>query len=232
MKVGVVVFPGSNCDHDTLYAFGDVLGADAVEVWHKQTKLGRPDILVIPGGFAYGDYLRCGAIARFSPVMEAVIDFAGKGGPVIGICNGFQVLCEAGLLPGALLRNRDLTFLGRDIHIAVERCDTAFTCACEEGQVLRLPIAHGEGNYFTDEETLKKLEGEGRVVFRYCGPNGETDERFNYNGSIDRIAGICSANRRVVGMMPHPERASDPELDGKGDGLAIIRSAANFAVPA
>jgi phosphoribosylformylglycinamidine synthase len=229
MRVGVVVFPGSNCDHDTLYAFGDVLGADTFEIWHKQTSLDSPDAVVIPGGFSYGDYLRCGAIARFSPVMEEVIRFAEGGGPVLGICNGFQTLCEAGLLPGALLRNRRLTFLGCDVHISVERTDTAFTGACEQGQVLRLPIAHGDGNYFADEETLDRLEGEGRVVFRYCGPGGETEEQFNFNGAIRRIAGICSANRRVVGMMPHPERASDSELDGKIDGLAILRSAAEWA---
>ena len=232
MKVGVVVFPGSNCDHDTLFAFGDVLGADAREIWHKETSLGKPDVVVVPGGFSYGDYLRCGAIARFSPVMNAVIDFANKGGPVLGICNGFQILCEAGLLPGALLRNRDLTFLGRDVHISVERCDTAFTCACEEGQVLRVPIAHGEGNYFAEGDTLLRLEDEGRVVFRYCGPENEDDPKHNPNGAAQRIAGICSENRRVVGMMPHPERASDPELDGKGDGLAVLRSIANWAAGA
>jgi len=232
MKVGVVVFPGSNCDHDTLFAFGDVLGADAREIWHKETSLGDPDIVVIPGGFSYGDYLRCGSIARFSPVMEAVIDFAKSGGPVLGICNGFQVLCEAGLLPGALLRNRRLTFLGRDVYVAVERNDTAFTGSCSVGQVLRLPIAHGDGNYFADDDTLQQLEDEGRVVFRYCGPDGETDEIYNYNGSARRIAGVCSENRRVVGMMPHPERASDPELEGKADGLAILRSAAEWAVGA
>lgn len=231
MRIGVVVFPGSNCDHDTLYAFGDVMGADAYEIWHKQTTLKKPDMIIVPGGFSYGDYLRCGAIARFSPVMEEVIAFANKGGPVLGICNGFQILCEAGLLPGALLKNRTLTFLGRDVHIRTERTDTAFTSACAEGQVLRLPIAHGEGNYFADDEMLNRLEGEGRVVFRYCNPAGELLDEFNFNGSARFIAGICSDNRRVLGMMPHPERAADPELDGKGDGLAVLRSAVNWAVP-
>ncbi len=227
MRVGVVVFPGSNCDHDTLYAFGDVLGAEAYEIWHKETSLGKPDVVVIPGGFSYGDYLRCGAIARFSPVMEELIAFARKGGPVLGICNGFQILCEAGLLPGSQLRNQTLTFLGRDVYIRTERTDTAFTSSCNEGQVLRLPIAHGDGNYFADSETLDRLEDEGRVVFRYCNPGGALDDAFNFNGSARFIAGICSENRRVLGMMPHPERASDPELDGKDDGLAIVRSVLN-----
>ncbi len=228
-RIGVVVFPGSNCDHDALFAFGELLGEESYEIWHKDTALGGPDLVVIPGGFSYGDYLRCGAIARFSPVMEAVIAFANKGGPVLGICNGFQTLCEAGLLPGALLRNGALTFLGRDVHLRVERTDTAFTGACAEGQVLRLPIAHGDGNYFADAETLDRLEGEGRVIFRYCSPAGVVDGEHNYNGSARAIAGICSANRRVVGMMPHPERAGDAELDGKTDGMAILRSAAAWA---
>ena len=230
MRVGVVVFPGSNCDHDTLYAFGEVMGLTAYEIWHAGTSLNNPDIVVIPGGFSYGDYLRCGAIARFSPVMEEVIRFAEKGGPVLGICNGFQILCEAGLLPGALLRNRGLTFLGRDVYIRTERTDTAFTNSCSPGQVLRLPIAHGDGNYFADEKTLDRLEDERRVVFRYCSPEGELDEEHNFNGASRFIAGVCSPNRRVVGMMPHPERAGDPELDGKSDGLAILLSAANMSV--
>ena len=228
-RIGVVVFPGANCDHDTLFAFGELLGEESYEIWHKDTSLGNPDLVVIPGGFSYGDYLRCGAIARFSPVMEAVIAFAEGGGPVLGICNGFQTLCEAGLLPGALLRNRALTFLGRDVHLRVERTDTAFTGACAVGQVLRLPIAHGDGNYFADAETLDRLEGEGRVVFRYCSPGGVVDGEHNFNGSARAIAGVCSANRRVVGLMPHPERAGDAELDGKTDGMAILRSAAAWA---
>lgn len=229
LRTGVVVFPGSNCDHDTLYAFGEVMGLEAYEIWHADNSLNNPDLVVIPGGFSYGDYLRCGAIARFSPVMEEVIRFAKSGGPVLGICNGFQILCEAGLLPGALLRNRRLTFLGRDVHIRVEQTDTAFTNSCEAGQVIRIPIAHGDGNYFADEKTLDRLEEEGRVVFRYCSPEGELDQAHNFNGAMRFIAGVCSENRRVVGMMPHPERACDLELDGKSDGLAILRSAANTA---
>jgi phosphoribosylformylglycinamidine synthase I len=231
LRVGVVVFPGSNCDHDTLYAFGGVFGMKSYEIWHADTDLRKPDMVVIPGGFSYGDYLRCGAIARFSPVMEEVIRFAKAGGAVLGICNGFQILCEAGLLPGALLRNRRLTFLGRDVHLRVEQTDTPFTCCCEKQQVLRLPIAHGDGNYFADEPTLDRLESEGCVVFRYCSPAGELDEAHNFNGAARFIAGICSENRRVVGLMPHPERACDPELDGKSDGQAILRSAANWPVP-
>lgn len=232
MRIGVVVFPGSNCDHDTLYAFGEILGEDAYVIWHKETNLRSPDLVVLPGGFAHGDYLRCGAIARFSPVMESVIDFAKKGGPVLGICNGFQVLCEAGLLPGALLRNRDLTFLGTDINIRIEQTDTPFTHTMKSGQVMRhIPIAHGEGNYFADEDTLDRLEDEGRVVFRYCDMDGKVTEAANLNGATRGIAGICSENRRVVGLMPHPERASDPELEGRGDGLGILASAVNWTMP-
>lgn len=228
MRIGVVVFPGSNCDHDTLYAFGDILGETAYEIWHKSTNLKKPDLIVLPGGFAYGDYLRCGAIARFSPVMAEVIRFAESGGPVLGICNGFQVLCEAGLLPGALLRNRKLQFLGTDVHIRVERTDTPFTCACREGEVLRVPVAHGEGNYFAEDEVLDQLEDEGRVIFRYVNAAGEATPEANLNGAVNEIAGICSANRRVVGLMPHPERASDAQCQGKSDGLNILRSAINW----
>lgn len=230
MRIGVVTFPGSNCDHDTLFAFGDVMGEDAYEIWHKDTDLQKPDMIVVPGGFSYGDYLRCGAIARFSPVMEEVIKFAKNGGPVIGICNGFQILCEAGLLPGVLLRNRDLAFLGRDIHIRVEQTDTAFTHKAKEGQVLQVPIAHGEGNYHADDETIKMLEDSGRVVFRYVNEFGEADKASNLNGSINSIAGISSENRRVVGLMPHPERACDLQLEGKSDGMVVLESAVTWAV--
>jgi phosphoribosylformylglycinamidine synthase len=226
-----VVFPGSNCDHDTLFAFGDLIGETSYEIWHKDTDLNNPDILIVPGGFSYGDYLRCGAIARFSPVMPEVIRFAQKGGPVLGICNGFQILCEAGLLPGALLRNHKLKFLGHDLHIRVENTDTAFTSKAQVGQVMRIPVAHGDGNYYTDDVTLDMLEQEDRVVFRYCDKHGELTEESNFNGSARAIAGICSENRRVVGMMPHPERASDPVLEGKSDGMAVLKSAAAWAMP-
>lgn len=229
MKIGVVIFPGSNCDHDTLYAFGSIMGETAYEIWHKSTNLGNPDMIIVPGGFSYGDYLRCGAIARFSPVMKEVVRFAEKGGPVLGICNGFQILCEAGLLPGTLLRNRRLTFLGTDCHVRVERTDTPFTSDCDEGRVMRLPIAHGDGNFFADEETLDRLEGEGRVVFRYCDHTGKVTEKANFNGSSRAIAGVCDEKRRVVGLMPHPERADDPQLEGKADGLAVLRSAVNWS---
>lgn len=230
MKIGVITFPGSNCDHDTLFAFGDVMGENAYEIWHKDTTLKKPDMIIVPGGFSYGDYLRCGAIARFSPVMKEVIRFAESGGPVLGICNGFQILCEAGLLPGVLLRNRDLHFLGQDTNIRVEQTDTPFTHEASKGQVMTVPIAHGEGNYDADAETLKMLEDEGRVIFRYVNEAGEVDEASNINGSDNSIAGICSENRRVVGMMPHPERACDAQLEGKSDGLAVLRSAVNWAM--
>lgn len=230
MKIGVVIFPGSNCDHDTLHAFGDVLGEDVYQIWHKDTSVGNPDLIVIPGGFSYGDYLRCGAIARFSPVMEAVIKHARRGGLILGICNGFQVLCEAGLLPGTLLMNEKLAFLGRDIHIRVENRESPYTCAAEEEQVLRLPVAHGEGNYFADSETLDMLEGEGRVLFSYVGEHGEITVEDNLNGSSRSIAGICSENRRVAGLMPHPERACEPELEGKSDGLVILSSIVNWSM--
>lgn len=229
MRIGVVIFPGSNCDHDTLYAFGSIMGENAYEIWHKSTNLKNPDMVVIPGGFSYGDYLRCGAIARFSPVMKEVVRFAEKGGPVLGICNGFQILCEVGLLPGALLRNGKLTFLGTDCHVRVERIDTPFTSNCNEGRVMRLPIAHGDGNYFADKETLDRLEGEGRVVFRYCDADGNMADEANFNRSSRAIAGICNEKRRVVGLMPHPERASDAQLEGKTDGLAVFRSAVNWS---
>ena len=230
MRIGVITFPGSNCDHDTLFAFGDVMNEDAYEIWHKDSTLKKPDMIIVPGGFSYGDYLRCGAIARFSPVMKEVIKFANKGGPVLGICNGFQILCEAGLLPGTLRRNSDLHFLGQDIHIRVEQTDTPFTHLADKGQVMKVPIAHGEGNFNADPETLKKLEDDGRVIFRYVNEAGDTDEASNLNGSDNAIAGICSENRRVVGLMPHPERACDPQLEGKSDGLAVLRSAVNWAM--
>ena len=227
MKVGVVVFPGSNCDHDTQHVLEHVCRQEARLVWHKDSDLAGLDAVVLPGGFAYGDYLRTGAIARFSPVMQAVTEFAKKGGPVLGICNGFQILQEAGLLPGAMLRNRGVKFLSQPVHIRVEREDTIATTGLGKGAVLTMPIAHGEGNFYLPDEELDRLEGEGRVVFRYTTRGGRLDDAANANGSSRAIAGVCNASRNVVGLMPHPERAAEPEL-GSADGRlvfeALIRS--------
>src|SRR5215208_2408455 len=206
MKFSIIVFPGSNCDHDAYHAAKHVLGQDAEFVWHKETSLKGADVVVLPGGFSHGDYLRTGAIARFSPVMTAVADFARGGGPTLGICNGFQILCEAGLLPGAMLRNRDLKFHCEHVRIRVEQTDTPFTSRAAKGAVLNLPIAHGEGNYFADRETLEQLESSGRVIFRYCDTAGAAIESANPNGSVNGIAGICNEARNIVGLMPHPER--------------------------
>ncbi len=214
MKFGVVVFPGSNCDHDAWYSVTANLGEQAVFLWHDDPHLGDVDAVILPGGFSYGDYLRCGAIAKFSPVMTAVKKFAAEGGLVLGICNGFQILVESGLLPGALVRNRNLKFICRQVPLRVETTNSPFTSAAEKGQVLRLPIAHGEGCYVADERTLDELEAEDRVAFRYLE---------NVNGSQRSIAGILNRERNVLGMMPHPERATDP-LMGSTDGLAIFRS--------
>jgi len=225
MKFGVVVFPGSNCDHDTYHVISKVIGQPVDFIWHKEEEIGHCDAIILPGGFSYGDYLRTGAIARFSPVMRSVIELAHDGGLVLGICNGFQILCEAGLLPGALLRNRDLRFICEHVNVRVERADTPFTSACVEGQVLSMPIAHGEGNYFCDPETLAELEREGRIIFRYCTPEGDVTEEANPNGSLDGIAGICSRERNVLGLMPHPERASESLL-GSNDGRQVFLSLA------
>jgi phosphoribosylformylglycinamidine synthase len=226
VRIGVVVFPGSNCDRDTLHGL-TVAGAEPLELWHEQASLDGVAAVVLPGGFAYGDYLRAGVIARFSPVMRAVASFAGDGGLVLGICNGFQVLAEAGLVPGALLRNRSLRFLGRDVTIAAERADTPFTHAIGERRPLRMPIAHGEGCYYADDATLDALERDGQVLFRYVGPNGgaaaDGDERSNPNGSVRAIAGVTNARGNVAGLMPHPERASEGIL-GSDDGIGILRS--------
>jgi phosphoribosylformylglycinamidine synthase I len=225
MKAGVIVFPGSNCDHDAWYAVNENLHGCAEFVWHDSTNLGDIDVVILPGGFSYGDYLRCGAIARFSPVMRAVKKFAADGGLVLGICNGFQILVEAGLLPGALLRNRDLRFICRELELRAETSDSPFTSKLQKGQILRLPIAHGEGQYFADDRTLDELEAEDRVAFRYMA---------NANGSARSIAGILSRERNVMGMMPHPERACDP-LMGSTDGRGIFESvidAVTHAVPA
>jgi len=225
MKCAVVVFPGSNCDHDAYYAVSHVLGAKAEFVWHKDTSLAGADFVVLPGGFSHGDYLRTGAIARFSPVMSAVRAFADAGGPVLGICNGFQVLLECGLLPGAMLRNRDLKFHCELVGLRVERTDTPFTSTARSGQHLRLPIAHGEGNYYAPPDVLASLEAAGRVVFRYSNSRGETTDESNPNGSLNSIAGICSEKRNVVGLMPHPERACESVL-GSADGVVLFESVA------
>jgi len=214
MKFGVIVFPGSNCDHDAWFAVNHNLGHRAEYIWHDSAALGGIDAVILPGGFAYGDYLRCGAIAKFSPVMTAVRKFAADGGLVLGICNGFQILVEAGLLPGALIRNRNLKFICREVRLRVETLDSPFTSAAEPRQVLRLPIAHGEGCYVADESTLDELEAEDRVAFRYVD---------NPNGSMRDIAGILNARRNVLGLMPHPERATEP-LMGSSDGLVVFRS--------
>jgi len=223
MKFGIVVFPGSNCDHDAYHAAKDVLGQQAEYLWHKDTDLKQSDIVVLPGGFAHGDYLRCGAMARFSPVMRAVQEFAQRGGPVLGICNGFQVLLEAGLLPGAMLRNRSLKFQCEQVHIRVEQIDTPFTLACRQGQVLQIPIAHGEGNYFAEPELVRRLEANRQVIFRYTNRAGEVRDDANPNGSASAIAGLCNESRNVVGLMPHPERACERAL-GSGDGRIIFES--------
>ena len=223
MKFAVIVFPGSNCDHDAYHTVKHVLAQDAEFIWHKETSLKGADVVILPGGFSHGDYLRTGAIARFSPVMSAVRQFADAGGPVFGICNGFQVLCEAHLLPGALLRNRDLKFHCEHVYVRVEQTTTPFTSASTRGQILKLPIAHGEGNYYADAETLADLESAGRVVLRYCDPTGQIVDEANPNGSINGIAGICNAQRNVVGLMPHPERACESSLGSK-DGLVMFES--------
>jgi phosphoribosylformylglycinamidine synthase subunit PurQ / glutaminase len=222
MKFGVIVFPGSNCDHDALYAVGINLGQPVEYIWHDSSTLGAVDAVILPGGFAYGDYLRCGAIAKFSPVMKAVRRFASDGGLVLGVCNGFQILVEAGLLPGALIRNRGLKFICREVRLTVETADSPFTSAARKGQTLRLPIAHGEGCYFADERTLDELEAEDRIAFRYDG---------NPNGSLRDIAGILNRERNVMGMMPHPERATEP-LMGSSDGLTVFQSMLRAAVRA
>jgi phosphoribosylformylglycinamidine synthase len=223
MKFAVVVFPGSNCDHDAYHAAKHVLGQDAEFIWHKESSLNGADVVILPGGFSHGDYLRTGAIARFSPVMDSVSAFAAAGGPVLGICNGFQVLLEAGLLPGAMLRNADLKFHCEHVNVRVEATDTPFTQRCRPGQVLSIPIAHGEGNYFAAPDVLSRLETERRIVFRYVNANGDPTRDANPNGSARNIAGICSEGRNVVGLMPHPERACERTL-GSADGLVLFES--------
>lgn len=223
MKFGIVTFPGSNCDYDAHHAITDALGAEAVYLWHKSHDLEGVDVVILPGGFSYGDYLRAGAIARFSPIMREVIAHARRGGPVVGICNGFQIACEAGLLPGALMRNAGLQFVSAPVWLRVENTDTMFTNRYQKGDLLRLPVAHGEGRYTADAETIQRLEDEGRVLFRYVNAAGEVDLAANPNGSVNAIAGIMSAEGNVLGLMPHPERAVDPLL-GSADGLGIFQS--------
>ena len=225
MKFGIVVLPGSNCDHDALHVTQDVLGAEAEVLWHKDADLKGVDCVIIPGGFAYGDYLRAGALAKFAPIMEPIRRHAVAGGLVFGICNGFQVLTEVGLLPGALMRNAHLRFASRDIHLRSEETDTPFTCELTEGQILRMPIAHGEGNYFADSRTLDELESNRQVIFRYCDSEGRITSEANPNGSARNIAGICNATRNVLGMMPHPERCSEALL-GNADGFGVFKSIA------
>ncbi len=224
MKFAVIVFPGSNCDHDAYHAVKHVLGQPAEFVWHKETDLKGADVVVLPGGFSYGDYLRTGAIARFSPIMTRVSEFANLGGPVLGVCNGFQVLLEAGLLEGGMLRNRRLKFLCQHVHVRVEETDTPFTRAAAPGQVLRMPIAHGDGNYYASPETLRSLDANRQVIFRYCDASGTLADEANPNGSAQAIAGICNETRNVVGLMPHPERACESVL-GSADGLVVLESA-------
>jgi phosphoribosylformylglycinamidine synthase subunit PurQ / glutaminase len=223
MKFGVIIFPGSNCDHDAYWTVQQVLGQEATFLWHESHDLEGCDAVIVPGGFAYGDYLRTGAIARFSPVMESVRKFADGGGMVLGICNGFQILCESGLLPGALMRNTGLKYVCKPVQVRVENAETPFTNACSKGEVLTIPIGHMEGNYFCDEATLAELQRSNRIVFRYCLPSGEISVAANPNGSLDNIAGICSPGGNVVGMMPHPERSAEPEL-GCTDGLKVFSS--------
>ncbi|MFM1847728.1 MAG: hypothetical protein RL417_1202 [Pseudomonadota bacterium] len=227
MRISVVVFPGTNCDHDIEHVYGSVLKQKVRAVWHRDRDLQRPDIVVVPGGFAHGDYLRTGALAKLSPIMNEVRSFADKGGPVLGICNGFQILCEAGLLPGVLLQNMQRRFLSRFVHVKIERSDTAFTRGIGEGTVMTCPIAHFEGNYFAPNDTVRQLEDDGRVVFRYCDPAGGVHPEsleWNPNGAINAIAGITNERRNVVGLMPHPERAVESLIGGVGgeSGRAIF----------
>ncbi|NIQ02104.1 MAG: phosphoribosylformylglycinamidine synthase subunit PurQ [Nitrospinaceae bacterium] len=223
MKCGIVVFPGSNCDHDCYHILKHICQVDTQWIWHKDEALNAFDFIVLPGGFSYGDYLRPGAIARFSPIMKSVIDYANRGGRVLGICNGFQILVESGLLPGVLMDNRDQRFICKDLTIRVENNQTPFTAKCGNGEVLRIPINHGQGRYFTDAESLNRLEDNGQILFRYCDAEGELSDTANPNGSLDAIAGVCNEAGNVMGMMPHPERCADP-LWTNVDGQAIFNS--------
>lgn len=225
-KIGVVVFPGSNCDHDTYYVLKKILDLEVIFLWHKQATLDGCDLIILPGGFSYGDYLRTGAIARFSPIMNEVIQFAQKGGYVLGICNGFQILLEAGLLPGVMIKNESLNFVCKDVYLKIENNATVFTKDINSESPLKIPIAHGEGNYFADENTLKELEANNQIVFKYSDSKGSITNLANPNGSVRNIAGIINKNGNVLGMMPHPERSSDPVL-GKTHGSLIFKSVVN-----
>ncbi len=222
-KFGVVVFPGSNCDHDAYHAAKHVMNEDARFIWHKDSTIGDVDVIILPGGFSYGDYLRTGAIARFSPVMKEVVRFATGGGTVIGICNGFQILLEAGLLPGVMMRNSSLKFVCKFVYVKVENPSTRFTSACEKGDVLKIPVAHGDGNYFADNDTVAALQDGDQIVFRYCSSVGDVDDNANPNGSLRNIAGIINKEGNVLGMMPHPERAVEASL-GSADGVKVFQS--------
>ena len=223
---GVVVFPGSNCDYDAYYVIKKILGFEVNFLWHKDKDLQKSDIIILPGGFSYGDYLRTGSIARFSPIMQSVIEFAQRGGIVIGICNGFQILLEAGLLPGVMLKNKSLQFICKDVYLSVANSETVFTKDIPAGKILKVPVAHGDGNYFTDENTLKELVVNKQIIFQYSSKDGEVTEKFNPNGSAMNIAGIMNKEGNVLGMMPHPERCCDPIL-GKTDGALIFNSIIN-----
>jgi phosphoribosylformylglycinamidine synthase len=225
MKFGVIVFPGSNCDHDAYHVISKHVGQPVDFIWHRDTDLRSYDAVIIPGGFSYGDYLRAGALARFSPVMNSVKDFAAQGNLVLGICNGFQILCEAGLLPGALIRNRGLHFICEHVNVLVESANTPFTHELKNGGVLRMPIAHADGNFVCDDATLDELRRDDRIIFRYCDQQGQTTDGANPNGSRDNIAGICNEQRNVMGLMPHPERACE-DLLGSSDGREVFRSLA------
>ncbi len=223
VRFGVIVFPGSNCDHDAYHAAKHVFGQGVRFIWHKESSVGDVDVVILPGGFSYGDYLRSGAIARFSPVMQDVARFAANGGLVFGICNGFQMLCEMGLLPGVLMRNASLRFVCKQVHLLVENARTPYTTCLKEGQVVRIPISHGEGNYFASDEVLDRLESEGRIVFRYCDEAGRLAPEANPNGSARHIAGIVNEGRNVLGMMPHPDRCAEGML-GSADGKYLFES--------
>ncbi len=223
MKFGVVVFPGSNCDQDMIYVLQDILGHEVVKLWHKESDLQNVDAVVLPGGFSYGDYLRSGAIARYSPIMEEVINFANEGGFVFGICNGFQILCEAGLLPGALLHNDNQKFICKNLYVVADNTNSCATMALEKSRPLQIPVAHGEGRYFAKEDTLQKMRLNGQILFRYCNKYGEVTREANPNGSVENIAGVCNERKNVFGMMPHPERAADEEL-GNTDGMGVFYS--------
>lgn len=226
MKFGVVIFPGSNCDEDVIYVLEHIMGHEVVRLWHKDHNLQGVDFIVLPGGFSFGDYLRSGAIARFSPLMQEVIQFANKGGFVLGICNGFQILTEAGLLPGALLHNDTRKFICKNVHIKADTTNSLITSGLDTNKALKIPIAHGEGNYFTDAGTLNRLQENDQILFRYCDEVGNVKKESNPNGSLNNIAGVCNIKRNVFGMMPHPERASDALL-GNQDGLGIFESIIN-----